>query len=239
MIDLNEGSNELEIRTLNDVVNLRECVDLDHIDIHLNQLDEGYLPLYVAKYGIWALKRGGTLKINCKHTMQSHTKVNGNKSFYYTLQLIMKSIRHYVILKDINYNDRSVEFIRSTPPAVNNCWSFGIIYSGEDSEWNNLCNCVKSIQSQVNFTGECEVVVCGPGVKRDLVVRELDVKYLCVDTTHKFGRFEISHKKNLLMDALRHDKILICHTRIVLKDDCIKMIPRDFEVLTPRVSYRG
>jgi hypothetical protein len=53
------------------------------------------------------------------------------------------------------------------------------------------------------------------------------------------GRFLIGQKKMHVLHALRHERVLVCHTRILLETGCLEAIPDEFDLITPRVWIQG
>jgi len=81
--------------------------------------------------------------------------------------------------------------------------------------------------------------VCGPAAGEHLVQPVDGVRYLVYETPVEAGRFLIGRKKNALLKALKHERALICHTRIVLRPGILKELPDEFDLLTPQVLVDG
>jgi len=227
------------VKSFKDIKNLRNAENLNHVNIDMTQFVAGGIPNYVGKLGIWSLAKNGTLTINCSGAHSSPNVLRGKISFNLLCQTLFPAILPYASIEKIDRSKNVITFRRTSPKQKSNNWSFGIIFSGDLTELSLLSNCISSIQNQSIFDNEWEIVVCGPADAEMMVISQFDVNYLSYENNSNHKRFNISSKKNYLIKSLKHDKVLICHTRICLEAECISNLPHEFEVITPSVSITG
>ena len=113
------------------------------------------------------------------------------------------------------------------------------MFSGLESEKPLLKQCVASLQLQPELTQGGQILICGPSCSADVIQGLVGVEYLSFETEMVAGRFIIGRKKNYAVSHLKHEKVLVCHTRIVLQPGCLAALPEEFDLITPAVSVVG
>lgn len=227
------------VADVHDLAHLRTIGPLSSVELDMSNFMDGFTPMYAVKFGVWALEVNGTLAIKCPGTHLSPNVLPGGYSFNLLCQSILPAVLPYATIEEFDTADRKIVLRRVKARSSNSNWSFGVIFSGEESELPSLLSCIDAIRTQTNFSDGWEIAVCGPASCSSLLPAGLGVKYIPYESELENGRFGISSKKNFLMENLLNDKALICHTRLSLTPDCISNLPTDFEVVTPKVLVQG
>jgi len=229
----------MTLSTLSDLSKLRHATDLNEVNLVFDDSKfRGNLALYPIKYGVWALRRGGHLKIHAPGLPTKTYLTEKRLSFHFLVQLIARvsegwaSICHYDL-------DKRKLVLKRTRPVLSPGWSAGVVFSGASSEAESLNECIKGLLEQPELLESRDIVVCGPSASRNMLATNKYVRYLPYDTPFESGRFLLGRKKNILLKALHHERALICHTRIVLRPKCLSLLPREFDIITPRVWTQG
>ena len=118
-------------------------------------------------------------------------------------------------------------------------WSAGIVFSGNAQEVPTLALCLQGLLAQPELVASGDIVVCGPAAGESLLPTRDGIRYLVYETPSEAGRFLVGRKKNVLLRALRHERALICHTRVVLRPGAIAALPAEFDLITPKVFVQG
>jgi hypothetical protein len=128
--------------------------------------------------------------------------------------------------------------MRRTRPALPQAWSAGVMYSGAAAEGPTLRRCLDALVAQPELAGDAgEIVVCGPSDgDRAFLSDYPGVRYLAVDGVEDdHGRFLLAKKKNALIDALAHARMVVLHARVVLAPDALSRVPAEFDILAPNI----
>lgn len=229
----------MEVSKLEDLSTLRKCTDLSAVSVNLAKLLGGNLVIYVIRYALWALKPGGRLTINAPNTIDSASLVPRKWSFQLLVQIIAKSCSDLGTIIYCDKASRKIICFRTKDRQGNAAWSAGVIYSGMPSETKQLKRCINQLLLQPEIIGSGQIVVCGPPSGRSHIEGFKDVEYLQMETPTVSGRFMIGKKKMDLIRYMKNNKVLICHTRIELRESCIKSLPDEFDVITPCVWIKG
>jgi hypothetical protein len=218
---------------------LRRAKGLTHLEIDVNNFLYGELPLYLFRYAAWALADKGTAVVTASRTVDSMGMVLGRWSFQFVLQAAVKALAGIAELTAVDVNRRQFRFRRNTPNAALGPWSAVVMFSGQDSEKPLLEKCLMGLLLQPELTNGGQIVVCGPAFSTDVVKGWENVEYLAYESEKVAGRFLVGRKKNFAVSQMRHEKVLVCHTRIVLGLGCLASLPENFDAITPLVSFVG
>lgn len=217
---------------------LRSAKGMDNVKIYFSYEEfPGNLALYVIKFGLWALKKNGTLIIeapNFKSSMKISTK---SLSFQMLLQLAARASIELAEFIKVDLVARRF-ILRRVVGSNKFGWSAGVIFSGNRDEIPNLERCLKSLKSQPELQASGDIVVCGPKVAEELIPINSGVRFVPYETQNIEKRFLIGDKKNFLLRNLKNENAVICHSRIVLDENCLSGIPEDFDVITPRIYLK-
>jgi hypothetical protein len=165
--------------------------------------------------------------------------VLGRWSFQFVLQAAAKATAGFAELTDVDVGARRFAIQRHAPLTSQRPWSAAVMFSGRDSERPLLEQCLAGLLNQPELTTGGQIMVCGPAASAGAVQGFAGVEYLDGEAEIVAGRFLIGRKKNFAVSQARHEKVLVCHTRIVLEADCLKALPDDFDVITPAVNFIG
>lgn len=229
----------MKIVKLSDLKLLRETRNLKEVEIMMDDFLHGNLPLYVLKFALWACELNGYVILNARKTVNSVTLVAGQHSFQLLLQLLCKAADGLGVMVECDIEDKRVKFKRKLIELEITPWSAAVIFSGSDTEINQLRDCIRGLQAQPELRNGGQIVVCGPASGKTAISTIPGIEYLIFETQFQAGRFIVGKKKNFAIQALRHERILICHTRIVLQPGCLAKIPLEFDLCTPRVWIKG
>lgn len=218
---------------------LREARGYDAVNINFSESEfAGNLAIYAVKFAMWALKAGGTLTLTAPSTLDSMTLKRRRLPFQLLTQLVARSTQEIGDLTEVSLADRTIR-VKRKATELEGIWSAGVIFSGNEAELPMLRRCLHSLLKQPELQSKDRIVVCGPESARSLVIDTYNVAYLACETPTAAGRFLIGIKKNALISHLDTQKILICHSRVVLGDKALSAMPPEFDLITPRISING
>lgn len=229
----------MKVSTPEDLGRLRAATGLDRVDIDLARLLHGNLPLYATRSALWALRPGGRLHLQAAGTIDSVSFRPGRWSFQLLTQLVCKAADGLGLLLQCDRATRSLVCERSAPAVARSPWSAAVVYSGQAGERSQLAVCLERLQAQPEIRDGGQLIVCGPPDAADHVSALPEVEYLALPTPTQAGRFLVGAKKMAAIRAARHERVLVCHTRVALRDGCLAALPAEFDVITPRVWVDG
>lgn len=229
----------MKVATIQELGQLRRLKDLNEINLHLTSLLRGNLPLYSVRSAFWSLRKGGMLSVYAPTTVDSVSLAPAKWSFQMLTQLAVNAAQGLGEIRRYDLSTRTLLFERTADRLAPSPWSAAIIYSGKSSERTQLAACIERLMMQPEIKHGGQLLVCGPAEARHHVSGLPDVEYAVLPTPMQAGRFLIGQKKMHAMRALRHERVLVCHTRVLLEPGCLEAIPDEFDLITPRVWARG
>lgn len=229
----------MKVTSFNDLPALRRQQGLAHVELDLTALLQGNMPQYAVRYALWAVSEGGTVLVNAPTTVDSVNLVTGTWTFQMLTQLVVKASAGLGTLVRCERGSRTLELQRTAPTAAPGPWSAAIVYSGQPAERVQLATCVEHLRLQPSIRDGGQLLVCGPPEAAGDVAELPDVEYLPLPTPLQAGRFLVGAKKMAALRALRHERVLVCHTRIALRPGCLEALPDEFDLITPRVWVQG
>lgn len=215
---------------------LRKASGEARIEIDADPFLKGNQPLYLMRSTIFALQQGGEAIVRAPRSLDAMGVVPGAPSFQFLVQIAAKAIDGLGVLIHVDVPSRTFRFQRTAPTPSPEPWSAVVIFSGREEELPFLRRCTESLLLQPELAEGGQVAICGPAAAQGLVAGWPGVEYLVVETPSQAGRFLVGRKKNAAAGHLCHEKILVCHARIVLEPGCLSRMPKEFDVITPRVS---
>lgn len=227
------------ITNLEQLTRLRSECDLNAISLDLTRFLRGNLPLYAIRSAIFSLNEGGLLIVRAPTSIDSVSLLPGRWSFQLITQLVAKGCEDVAKIVRCDIKERIILCQRTAPPLPVGPWSAAVIYSGSPSEREQLRRCVSSLWRQPEIANGGQLLVCGPSAHRNDIVTLTGAEYLEYDPEESAERFMIGAKKMAAISAMRHERVLICHTRIVLQPNALKAIPNEFDLCTPCVELLG
>lgn len=215
---------------------LRDLRGLQVIQVEADAFLAGNLPLYLFKYVAWALAEGGSAEVRATRTLDSMGIIPGAWPFQMLVQVACKAIEGIGILTKVDVATRTFSFVRTSAPPEREPWSAVVVYSGREAELPLLDQCLRGLLDQPELTEGGQIAVCGPVQASGVVQPYPGVEYLPCETPTTAGRFLVGKKKNFAIQHMRHERVLVCHSRIILEKGCLGRIPTEFDLITPRVS---
>lgn len=214
----------------------------NEIDFHIKDIMKYGVLNYLFKNILWKLDINGIARIffdNKNDFLFSTSEINKWQ--------IVKSLKT-TILSDvdiINIGENMIEFKKKKESYLFKSVSFGVVFSGNKNELDQLKNSIDSIIKSCEFSGlDVEIVICGPSsfsedeLLKNYKFRDKEIiRYEPFDDVYNSENcFSISRKKNFLISKLRHDIVVLSHTRIVFDSSFLKeMESSKFDIASPSV----
>ena len=218
---------------------LRGLQGAKEIRVEADKFLAGNLPLYLFKYAAWAMAEGGITRVSSSKTVESMGIIPSEWSFQFLVQEACKAIEGLGELTEVDVSCRTFSFTRTAPISVPGLWSAVVLFSGNEKELPLLEACINSLRLQPELTGGGQIVVCGPTYASSLITAYPGVEYLPCETPTRAGRFLVGKKKNFAVSQMRNERVLVCHSRIVLEAGCLSKLPAEFELITPKVLLKA
>jgi hypothetical protein len=229
----------MTIETVSELKALRRMRDRESVIIRFDDRRfAGNLSLYVIKSGLWALRPGGTLKLEAPELLDSMVLRPGRLPFQLLVQLAARASEGWASFTEVDVADRRI-VLQRTAPRMAEGWSAGVMFSGSVQEAPALALCLQGLRAQPELMASGDIVVCGPAEGESLVPTGDGIRYLVYETPSEAGRFLVGRKKNVLLNALQHERALICHSRVVLRPGSLAAFPAEFDLITPQVFVQG
>jgi hypothetical protein len=218
------------IASIDDLRRIKHVTGADTVTVYSGPLKRRGLLRHGIKYGLWALRLGGSLIVQDDGPV-SFSIAPGKMAWSRVKQQVFK-----VLGPDAELDVLDDEFLtiglRRTRPLPTETWSAGIVFSGDAKEVPALEQAVAGLRAQPELS---QIMVCGPAAAEVLLSHLGPIDYVPYDIAHR--RPPIPQKKNALVTAARAEKVAILHARIVLQPGCLRAMPADFDIITPRVEY--
>lgn len=221
-----------------DLERLKRMRDLSRVVIHTRQLVYRNLLVHALKYGVWALRPGGTLLVRdgSPNVFDLWPRF---VSFKMIRQWTYKTLALDAVPQRLDVAAGEIELVRTRPPTPPG-WSAGVVFSGQPEELPRLRACLDALLRQPELHPEQggEIMVSGPAEAAGCLEGYPQLRY------HAFElpagpRVMICQKKNALIRALKGPRVLILHSRVQLAPDTLRHVPDEFEIITPRVLTEG
>lgn len=226
---------DCRIGTWDDVRRLQGMSDLETLIIDARRIKfDGLLPVALRR-AFAAVAPGGRITIIDEGRGRSEPPVL-DLTFNQVRQTVLKFLGHGCELVELNQSGRIT--MQRTLPALSPAWSAGVMYSGSASEERTLRLCLDALVAQPELSDDRgEIVVCGPtDGYRDFLSEYPSVRYLAVDGMEDgHGRFLLAKKKNILVDNLKHARMILLHARVMLAPDALSRVPAEFDILAPNI----
>mgnify|MGYP005626654273 CR=1 FL=1 len=240
--------NKIKITTVSEFkLFLSKDCRYDYIIINLSRLKESNILRYLIKHTFWKLNINGIIEFideSSKGQLFSTKRID----FWQIRNLIFKLLKKDILLEEIN--DGNIKIRKRYENYINNGFSFGLIFSGNDKEITLLTNTIKSILDNKNINKyDYEILVCGPSsFNKDTLKQYFDlpqITYINFDSNES-KRFMISAKKNFLYNQMKYNISILSHLRIYYSQSFMdNMFTKRFDFLAPKVldsqnkSYLG
>ena len=230
----------MHINKQHQLVELRSKRNIQFLEINADEFLAGDLLLYLFRYAAWALAEGGCAEVTASKTVDSMGILMARWSFQSVLQSAVKGIANIASLVSVDLKCRKFTFQRYSKPLIrDNPWSAAVMFSGKESEIPYLKKCIEGLQFQPELTNGGQILICGPTRSAEIIKNFNNIEYLPFDDEIISGRFMVGRKKNYAVSKLNHEKLLVCHTRIILQPGCLAALPDEFDLITPAVNIVG
>lgn len=223
----------ISLNSINSLDQLRGLSNLEfiHLDVFGKDIVENGIGMLI-KYAIWSVKKSGSVFIKF-HPLNSCK----SEKWSMLIRAISQWMNEDGVFSEIDRENYSVKISRKSD-VLADTWGVGLVVSGKMDELPLVEKFLDSIKNQ-----SCNVIVdiaiCGPSESMDMY-NKFDVRYVVYDSpADSFGRFLINKKKNFLISNLSGEKILIAHARIALSYDCLNGLPREFDIISPKIFISG
>lgn len=232
---------KFDISNIDDIYQLQYVYNkFDEIIINTKKLKYTGTLRYAFKYALWALKPNGKLVIQ-DEPFKDFGFSTKRIDFWQIKHEFFKSLKDDIDLIELDNSRGYIEVVKVKESYINNGFSFGIVFSGNDSETEQLTKSVRSILDNIDLGKyDYEIIICGPSNFDSIAYLEqfvsFNVKYLAFDFEPNAKRLMITQKKNFLYENCKYNIVAINHTRILYaKDFIIKTFNKKFDVFTPKV----
>jgi hypothetical protein len=228
-----------DLRQMDDLYTLQTRSGLDAVTVDLSRIKLQGLAHLAIRMGYNALAEGGTLTLRDG----SASSVQAIGPFLIGWPSL-RALAIRALARDCRLEPGAtlgeMVFTR-TAPAFAPGWSAGIIFSGQDKELPALYRCLDGLTAQPELLSDIgEILVCGPTRDMAFLQDYPQVRYVVYDIAAEHqGPFPISAKKNHLMRAMRFDRRLVLHARIVMAPGALTAAPAEFDILAPNVIQRS
>ncbi|MFS1977260.1 hypothetical protein [Vibrio splendidus] len=226
------------INNLEDIYNIKVGdLSYDKVVINLNKilLESGCLD-HIFKQVLWNLNLNGVCEVNhnCSNNQLHSVNAINQWQVLYCIKTRLAS--------DIVFLSRTttcIKFKKVKESYINSGLSFGVVFSGSDSEIPQLTNQIESIL--FSCIDNYEVLICGPTLskyKEQEILAPFSGKNVMY-TTFNFSNDDeipISKKKNHLLSQSRFNLCIIAHTRIMFPNDFYnQVIDKKVDICTTRI----
>lgn len=227
---------EFRASTTEDLYRLKAARDLARVELVTGKLKRRNLLRHGVKYGLWALRQGGELTIT-DDGPRRFDFCQGTLPFSQVRQQVFKLVGDEAELVTLDDPACKIVLRRVSEPLTAG-FGAGIVFSGNPGEVLALKTAISALRRQPELAAENggQIMVCGPAQARALIADEADIDYLVFENVTGERTFT-TRKKNALVEALPQPRVVIMHARMVLKNRCLSALPREFDVITPRVEY--
>lgn len=212
----------------------------DEITINAKKLKYTGTLRYAFKYALWALKVGGEIEI-IDEPFRDFGFSTKRIDFWQIRHELFKSLKNDIEILELDNTKGLIKVKKIKESYINSGFSFGIVFSGSESEKEQLTKSVQSILYNIDLNKyDYEIIICGPSNFDSESYLEqfisFDVKYLSFDFEPNAKRLMITQKKNYLYENCKYNIVSINHTRIVYANDfMVKTFDKKFDVFTPKV----
>lgn len=198
-----------------------------------------YMGLYphVLKYALWCTKEGGEILLEDSGPLHSHGWIK-EIPFAMVRYWTAKLLKGYGAITDIDERKLTLRVVRSEKRSKDD-WGIGIIASGSEDEAEILGRCIQNAVA-LKAVARNKIYICGPE-PLSRVASDAGINFVLYGDTSdkKAARFMIGAKKNFLIDKIDAEKVAVVHSRILFEPETIRMLPREFDIISPASYVSG
>jgi hypothetical protein len=227
---------DLEISGLRDLYALKHAVDCDEVVLKTHSLKYKGVLRYALKYALWAVKPGGRVVVLDSGPREPRIQPY-LIPFNLVLQQAFKLLGPDTEIEMLDHRHMTAIF-RRTSPILPPGWSAAILFSGSGSEVIPIKRALDAMRRQPELAPDKggQIIVAGPAEAQSSLVLGPDIEYFVFENTG--ARAMVTKKRNAVAAAARNPRLIVTHARVVLSDGCLAAMPREFDVITPRVEYQ-
>lgn len=225
----------MRVATISELTQLKHSAGLGDVTLKTGPLKRRNLLRHGVRYGLFALREGGVLKIEDDGPV-GFDLTPGPVPFSIVRQQAFKLARDEAECVALDEAAMTLTLRRTRPPQ-SRTFGAGIIVSGKKEELPAIRAALAGLRAQPELHPKAGggLYLCGPPSAAHLFAED-DITYVPFKDPPGPRAFT-TRKKNALIDAMTQDKCVILHARIVLSDGCLSRLPAEFDAITPRVEY--
>jgi hypothetical protein len=235
--------HEFIVSTIDDIYSIQNKRNMaPTIRIDVQSLKKKGVLRYAFKYALWALPVEGNLIVQ-DSPRSGFGFSTTSMDFWQIRNELFKALKGDVKLVALDDASGTIRLQKVKESYDNNGFTFGIVFSGNSAELEQLYPALQSISDIKGLNSiPHEVLVCGPSAFNASVLTEkfpsLPIRYIAFDNVLQVNRVMITKKKNTLIDAAAYNVVSLSHARILYGADFVEcMYKRRFDVITPKVVY--
>lgn len=235
--------NTFIIKRADDLYLIKEAnQQYDEVTIHLNELKHRGLVRHAVKYTNRALKPKGRMIIYTSPFVSYHFRPNAI-DFWQVKYEVFNCLKDAVNIIDVRPETGRIVLEKKKHLYNYSGVSFGIVFSGNSTEEQQLYNSINSIiESNGIKEIDYEIIISGPtDYDKGRILNNfqgINIRYVSIDISTS-PRLMICEKKNLLYDSALYSIVVIIHTRILFDKNFVSGIVNSFvEMATPAVYFR-
>jgi hypothetical protein len=234
--------NVFNLSNIRDIYNLKS-IDEKFSKVRISTIKLKYRGVlrHAFFYAYKSLDKGGEIEIQ-DEPFKNYSAQRDNIDFWQVKYEFFRSMRDKGKVLELDNSKGLIRWqIGEAPISYPAGISFGIVFSGTESDEVLLNEAIRSINENVFLQGiQHEILVCGPSNfhSERLTKKFPSVQYLPFDVPTT-PRLLICEKKNLIYNACRYEKVSISHTRIIFaRDFAEKFWELYLEVASPIVFLK-
>lgn len=231
-----DKSHDLEIASLGDLYALKRATDREEIVVRTHSLKYKGVLRHALKYALWAVRPGGRIVVLDSGPREPRIRPY-LIPFNLVLQQAFKLLGPETELEMLDHRHMTAIF-RRTSPILAPGWSAAILFSGAPSEVVPVKRALEGLRRQPELAADKggQIIVAGPAGAKDSLGLAPDIEYFVFESTG--ARALVSKKRNAVAGIAHNPRLIVTHARIVLEQGALAAMPREFDVITPRVEFR-
>lgn len=223
--------------SIDDLYRLKEARYLDSVVVESGAIKRAGVLRYALKYALWAVRPGGVIEI-IDDGPRNYDVTPYQMPFSLVAQQAFKLFARDAECLDIDQAGMRLRFRRTKSEGARD-WTAGIVFSGNPGEVSAVHACLDALflQRELAPGGGGDVIVAGPAAARGVLDKHPHARYLAFENAEGPRAFTAA-KKNAIIAASCNSNVAIMHARILLEPGCLTRIGEEFDLITPRVTYR-
>lgn len=220
------------IRKRKDLEEARDSEPVEHCIVYTSAFKNTGLLQHALKYAYWGILQGGKLEIVDDGPCSDYI-APWKFPFSLVKMQSLQCLGDGCSVDSIDEEKFTIILTR-TAARLSDDWNAGIIFGGAEEELLILEKSLNALCKQKKLQGPDKIFVCGPRKEPALLSCFKNITYVTYEDDNP--RFSISKKKNYLISCFNSPKFVVLHARIVLAEDALDNVPREFDIAGPKVS---